>query len=331
MTDLVRLADKLVRAFRHVLGPALQLESLRRLNTGASAHTCQFELVAGGERTACIVQLQSDAEPFISALPKRAQAALQAAAFRAGVATPEVLLELDADDDSPAGFVTRYVAGESLGKRIVHDARFSAARSRLVEQCARELARIHTLPACELDFLPVRDGRAQLHELTARHRSYGARPVFEAAAQWLHARSPHNIARKVAVVHGDFRVGNLLVAEHGLSAVLDWELAHLGDPLEDLGWLCVRSWRFGRADLPAGGFATREALFDAYSAASGCAVDREAVRYWQMLGTLKWGVICQWFAARRLAGATTGIEPAVIGRRVSEVELQLLDLLEGVD
>jgi aminoglycoside phosphotransferase (APT) family kinase protein len=322
MTDLARLTDKLTRGLCHVYGPSVRAQALRRLNTGASAETYRFELSHGG---ACVVQLSTDAEQFVSALSKHTQASVQAAAFRAGVTTPEVLLELEADADSAAGFVTRYVAGESLGKRIVHDRCFDAARERLPEQCASALARIHALPGRELDYLPVRDGRTQLAELIERHRAYGARPAFEAAAAWLGAHTPR--LSRVCVVHGDFRVGNFLVDARGLSAVLDWELAHLGDPMEDLGWLCVRSWRFGRPELPVGGFATREALYRAYAHASGHAVDSRAVRYWQLLGTLKWGVICQWFGQRR----DGGLEPAVIGRRVSEVELTLIDLLGGHD
>jgi aminoglycoside phosphotransferase (APT) family kinase protein len=226
--------------------------------------------------------------------------------------------------------VTRLVAGEALGQRVVHAPQLAAARALLGAQCAGALAAIHALPlpraAC--DMLPQRTAALQLAELAQLHRGFGqALPVFSAALVWLEQHVPQ--AACTTVVHGDFRTGNLLVDETGLRAVLDWELAHLGDPLEDLGWLCVRSWRFGCNALPVGGFATRQVFFAAYSAAAKREVNPAHVRFWQMLGTLKWGVICQWFAARRLAGEVTGCEPALIGRRVSEVELSLLDLLEG--
>jgi hypothetical protein len=132
----------------------------------------------------------------------------------------------------------------------------------------------------------------------------------------------------VTVVHGDFRLGNLLVDQGGLRAVLDWELAHLGDPLEDLAWFCVRAWRFG-SPLPAGGVATREALVTAYEAAGGARVDRDALRWWEVLGTLKWGVICVMQAFGHLSGASRSVELATIGRRVCENEWDLLGLLPG--
>jgi hypothetical protein len=130
------------------------------------------------------------------------------------------------------------------------------------------------------------------------------------------------------VVHGDLRLGNLLVDHDGLRAVLDWELAHLGDPLEDLGWFCVRAWRFG-SPLPAGGVASREVLVAAYEAAGGRSVDMEALRWWELLGTLKWGVICVMQAWGHLSGMSRSVELATIGRRVCENEWDLLGLLPG--
>jgi aminoglycoside phosphotransferase (APT) family kinase protein len=130
----------------------------------------------------------------------------------------------------------------------------------------------------------------------------------------------------LAPVHGDFRNGNLMVGEDGLRAVLDWELAHWGDPMEDLGWLCVNSWRFGKLELPVGGFGTREQLFEGYAEGGGV-VDAARVHYWEVFGTLKWGVICQSMAHAYLTGAERNVERAAIGRRASEAEIDLLMLL----
>jgi hypothetical protein len=132
-----------------------------------------------------------------------------------------------------------------------------------------------------------------------------------------------------AVVHGDFRLGNVMVGPDGLVGVLDWELAHLGDPAEDLGWLCVPSWRFG-GPHPVAGIGTREELLSAYAAAGGGAVDPRTLGWWEAYGTLRWGVICVQQAATHLTGAVRSVELAAIGRRVCEVELDLLDLLFGV-
>ena len=328
MIDLPSLARKICAAWQRERGSQARVDALHRLSAGASAQTFALELVEGERRHACVVQVADGGEPFAGALSKPEQARMQQAAFLAGITTPEVLLTLDDDADSAAGFVTRRTAGETLGQRIVHAAQFAAARSRLPRQCAALLARIHALPKDQLPFLPLLSAQSQCSELAHKHRHYGeARPIFEASLAWLRDHQPE--ACSPCAVHGDFRMGNLLVDGDGLAGVLDWELAHFGDPLEDLGWLCVRSWRFGRADLPVGGFATRETFYAAYAEASGVPVEPRRVHFWEMLGTLKWGVICQWFAQRRLSGSVRGVEPALIGRRVSEVELQLLDLLES--
>ncbi|MEZ5205083.1 MAG: phosphotransferase family protein [Acidimicrobiales bacterium] len=151
------------------------------------------------------------------------------------------------------------------------------------------------------------------------------RPAFELALRWLADRRPPE--RPTSVVHGDFRVGNLLVdPDHGLRAVLDWELAHLGDPLEDLGWLCVRAWRFG-GDGEAGGVGPLDDLLDAYAEATGEPVSADDVHWWIVAGTLTWGLICAVQARRHLDGHVRSVELATIGRRVCETEYDLLDLI----
>ena len=149
--------------------------------------------------------------------------------------------------------------------------------------------------------------------------------VFEIALRWLIKHRP--LPGRSAVVHGDFRLGNLMVDESGLAAVLDWELVHRGDPLEDLGWFCVRAWRFGEDARPAGGLGSVEDLVAGYERAAGTPVDRDALRWWRVLGTLRWGILCQYQAHRHLSGQTRSAELAAIGRRAAENEWDLLDLL----
>ena len=186
------------------------------------------------------------------------------------------------------------------------------------------LACIHAIPPTEVKGLVVSD---QLERLRAVIDGLGEpHPAFELGFRWLEANRPGPC--EPSVVHGDFRMGNLLIDHEGLRAVLDWELAHLGDPLEDLGWFCVRAWRFG-SPLPAGGVATREVLVAAYEAARGTVVDLHALRWWELLGTLKWGVICVMQAWGHLSGASRSVELATIGRRVCENEWDVLGLLAG--
>lgn len=153
------------------------------------------------------------------------------------------------------------------------------------------------------------------------------RPVFELAFQWLDRNLPGPC--DLTLVHGDFRNGNLVIGLDGIRAVLDWELAHVGDPMEDLGWICVSSWRFGMIDKPVGGFGQREEMFAGYESVSGTVVDPQRVKYWEVFGTLKWGVICMMMYAAFRGGLDRSVERAAIGRRASETEIDLLRLLSG--
>jgi aminoglycoside phosphotransferase (APT) family kinase protein len=322
------VADRIADAWARDRGVRPSITDLRRLSSGASAQTFRFDVEVGGKTQSCIAQFHPGGASFCGSLGKVDQARAQQGARQRGVLTPEVLLVLEAGADAPEGFVTRFTDGETLGKRIVGDAALAAARQALPQQCAEQLARIHALDPGEFDFLDLRTARHQLDELAALHRGYGEPlPVFEAALARLREQLPPETAPRL--VHGDFRTGNLLVTQEGLAGILDWELAHRGDPHEDLAWLCLRSWRFGKTERPVGGFGERAPFYAAYEAASGRALDPASLRFWELLGTLKWGVICQSFAHRRLTRTIPGLEPAVIGRRVSEVELQLLDLLQG--
>jgi aminoglycoside phosphotransferase (APT) family kinase protein len=236
--------------------------------------------------------------------------------------------EVLADDDggilgSP-GMVVQRLDGETIARKLLRDDEYAAARERLGAQVGAALAQIHAIPAEAVAGLRETD---QLDQFRTVLDTLGEpHPAFELGFRWLEANRPPAAAARV--VHGDFRVGNLLIDASGLRAVLDWELAHLGDPLEDLGWFCVRAWRFG-SPLPAGGVATREALVAAYEAAGGAPVDRDALRWWEVLGTLKWGVICVMQAWGHLSGASRSVELATIGRRVCENEWDVLGLLPG--
>jgi aminoglycoside phosphotransferase (APT) family kinase protein len=151
-----------------------------------------------------------------------------------------------------------------------------------------------------------------------------ARPTLELALRWLRNHQPE--LHDPAVVHGDFRVGNLIVGTDGVRSVLDWELAHVGDPAEDLGWLCVRSWRFGGPGQ-VGGIGDLDALLTGYSDAGGRHITEDDVRYWEIFGNVRWAVICIVQAFAHLNGDHRSVELAAIGRRVCEVEHDLMELL----
>lgn len=307
----------------------LSVDALQRLSGGASQETWSFDLLLESDERMPLILRRAPAGVAQRAAGNAtlaAEAALAEAAARAGVPVPAIRLSLRPEHGLGEGFVMQRISGETLGRRVVTDPRLAGAREGLARQCGQALARIHGADVNALPVLRRAPPAVELAHYEAQHRSHGLhKPVFELALQWLKAHAPAD-GVPLGLVHGDFRNGNLIVGEDGLRAVLDWELAHLGDPMEDLGWLCVNSWRYGRHELPVGGFGTREQLFAGYAEAGGV-VDAERVHYWEVLGTLKWGVICQSMAQAYLTGAERTLERVAIGRRASEAEIDLLVLL----
>ncbi|MFC5824836.1 phosphotransferase family protein [Nonomuraea insulae] len=314
MTDLHAIA-------RDAFGAGAAIASSTRLPGGASRETWALDVVTqDGGRHELIARLDSPGAAletaFTTGAGLTAEATLMRAAAGAGVPVPRII----ACGESYI-LMTR-VPGETIPRKILRDDAYAAARPRLTRQCGLALAAIHRMPLTALphgerqDPLPA--WRDVLDRLGEPH------PVFELALRRLAATRPRG--RRLTVVHGDFRNGNLIVGPEGIRAVLDWELAHAGDPLEDLGWLCVKAWRFG-SSLPVGGFGAYHELVDAYEEAGGQPVDRDALRWWETFGVLKWGVICVMQTMRHLRGGARSVELAAIGRRVCENEWDLLRLL----
>jgi aminoglycoside phosphotransferase (APT) family kinase protein len=311
----------LALALRPVIGPAT-IEGVVRLSGGASRETWSFDAVApDGGRTELVLRRDPPGRPSEPDALARESAAIAAAAS-AGLAAPEVLLvSSDGAETGAAGMVMRRVAGETIARRILRGEEYAAGRGMLVRQLAEFAAGLHALEV-PLAF-PRPDPLAQLR---LQLESFG-RPseVFELALDWLAAHPPPG--REPVLLHGDFRLGNLVVGPDGLRAVLDWELTHVGNPAEDLGWLCVKAWRFG-SPLPVAGVGTRADLLAAYRVAGGADIGPAELRWWETLGTLRWGVICLSQAWAHLSGAHRSVELAAIGRRVCEQEWDLLLLLD---
>ena len=288
------------------------VRDLTRMLGGASRETWSFTL----DGRPLVLRRDPDGSPRAGAM--RREAALLRAAAAAGVPVPAVI------DDDEASIVMQRLDGETIARRILRDETYANARLRLVEQCATALARLHSGVAADAigdlptDPDPVATLRATLDRLGEPH------PALELALLRLDASRPQS--DRHTVVHGDFRLGNWMVDADGLVGVLDWELAHVGDAVEDLGWMCVRSWRFG-GPHPVAGVGSRIELLDAYAAAGGGAVDPDALMWWELYGTTRWGVICVQQAATHLSGAVRSVELAAIGRRVCEVERDVLELL----
>jgi aminoglycoside phosphotransferase (APT) family kinase protein len=307
--------EELAQALQDALGEPVT--GLRRLSAGASRETWSFAMPDGSKR-------------ILQRLPRGAsragvelEAAVLGAAFDAGVPVARVFASFDAG--GPLGMpalVLEQVEGEALPPRLRRDPSFGPALDGLAAECGEILARLHSIPLDRVPALsnpdPIERCREVLDGLDERH------PAFELVLRRLELsrREP----RPDTLVHGDFRLGNLLVGERGVSAVLDWELVHRGDPVEDLGWLCVPAWRFG-GELPVAGVGRHEQLLDAYRSAGGAEVGVEELRWWQAAGTVWWGVLCHVQASRHLKGHTRSVELASIGRRACEQEWDALEVL----
>jgi aminoglycoside phosphotransferase (APT) family kinase protein len=306
---------------REPLDGAVEVRDLVRLSAGASRSTWAFRAVtADGSRE---LVLQHGGLPDTElAVGAATQARVMELARAHGVPVPEVVAAGRRGDDDH--LVTVRVEGQTLPRRVLGDDRLADARAGLAEACGRALARMHALDPAGVPGLVRRDPFDTLRRVADDLDD--VRPAWEFAFRWLAAHRPP--PRPPALVHGDARTGNLLVAPDGLRAVLDWELVHVGDPLEDLGWLCVRTWRFGGAGR-VGGFGRLDDLLAGYAAAGGTPVDADEVTWWEVLGNLRWAVICVLQARRHLTGSQPSLELAAVGRRASEAEHDLLGLLAG--
>jgi aminoglycoside phosphotransferase (APT) family kinase protein len=314
-------APGLAAALREHLGQ-VTIEGMTRLPGGASRETWAFDAVgADGSRTGLVLRRDPPGRPGEPGAMSREARAI-GAARAAGLAVPEVLACSDEPDLwGSAGLVMRRVAGETIARRILRDGTYRQARRVLVGQLGAFAAGLHALPLP--GDLPAPDPVADLRATLA---TFGQRSqVFEFALAALEAGPPP--ARGPVTVHGDLRLGNLIIGPRSLRAVIDWELVHAGNPAEDLGWLCVKAWRFG-VDAPVAGVGTREELLAAYRAAGGADISLDELRWWEILGTLRWGVICMTQAWAHLSGAHRSVELAAIGRRVCEQEWDLLLLLD---
>jgi aminoglycoside phosphotransferase (APT) family kinase protein len=277
--------------------------------------------------------LRRDPRGSVSLVPMADEFALISRASEAGVPVPEPLaFEPDGGRFGSPGLLMAHVQGTSVAPRILRKPEYESARSSLTDQLGEGLARIHGIEPDALDgVLPRPGGDPALDQISEWERQLDEigepLPSVELGLRWLRANAPEPAEPRL--VHGDFRLGNFIVDERGLAAVIDWELAHLGDPAEDIGWLCIRSWRFGNDDHPVAGVGQLDEFASAYEAAGGETVDRERVRYWETFGNVKWAVICARQAQDHLTGVRRSHELASLGRRVCEPEWDLLQLVRS--
>jgi aminoglycoside phosphotransferase (APT) family kinase protein len=322
--------------------PELQPENVRAVIAELDSDPGELKLspVPGGaSRETWLVEgddgrwvLRRDPEGSVSLVPIADEFALISRADEAGVPVPEPLaLEPAGGRLGTAGMLMSFVTGTSVAPRILRKPEYERARRALTAQLAEALARIHSIGTATLaDVLAMPDGNPALAQISEWERQLDEigepLPAVELGLRWLRANAPEPVESRL--VHGDFRLGNFIVDESGLAAVIDWELAHLGDPAEDIGWLCIRSWRFGNDDLSVAGVGDLDEFAAPYEAAGGAPVERDRVRYWEAFGNVKWAVICARQAHDHLTGARRSHELASLGRRICEPEWDLLQIIQ---
>jgi aminoglycoside phosphotransferase (APT) family kinase protein len=311
------LTEHLAARLTTVYGRPVEVTGLRRLSGGASRETWSFD----AERRPLILRRDPPVAPQPAEMAR--EAAVLTVAARGGVPVPRLIDQGDGAGTIGAPYlIMERLSGETIPRRLLRDERFAGVRPGLARSLGTILARIHALPPDDVPGLPAGD---PLEDLVAMYEGFGEpRPAIELALRRLARNRP--AAGGDAIVHGDFRNGNLMIAPDGVHGVLDWELVHRGDPIEDLGWLCVKAWRFG-ATGPVGGFGTRADLLEGYTAAGGEPPSPEALHWWEVYGTLRWAILCRYQAERYLSGADSSIELAALGRRVCEQEHDLLLIL----
>jgi aminoglycoside phosphotransferase (APT) family kinase protein len=306
-----------------LLGRPVALTSARMLAGGASKEAWAIDVTAGGEPLALLVRRAAGGVIHETAtLPLEQEYRVIEAAFAEGVRVPRPYGYLG-DLDGREAFATERVAGETIGRRIVSRPELEAARRVLPLQLADEIAKVHSISRKALPFLRTSDLLARVEdELDSVGEPH---PAIELGLHWLRARRPAPLGP--VVLHGDFRIGNVVVTERGLEYLLDWEFAHLGDPREDVGWPIVRAWRFGADDRRLGGVGEVEPYLERYNELTGRKIGVDEFFWWEVLGNVKWAVGALTQSRRHLSGQERSVELAVLGRLAAEMEYELLDLL----
>lgn len=305
--------------------------SVDRLSGGASQETYRIVIeTSRGEQLLAMRRAPGGVkvEPVPGHPGLDVEAMLMRSARAVGVPEPEIHYVLQDADGLGEGFIMEWLEGEALGARIVRSANYTELRPRLAYECGKLMARVHQI---DLDATGLRRHLFEITPAEFVEQSWDRyqlletpQPMIDFTARWLMENLP--AAPSMKLVHNDFRNGNFLIDETGIVALLDWEIAHIGDPMRDLGWICVNSWRFG-GDKPVGGFGDYEDLFRGYEEVSGQAVNIEQVKFWEVFGSFWWAVGCLGMAEHYRSGPDQSVERPTIGRRSSECQVDCVNLL----
>jgi len=329
---MAEFEDKVRAMLERALPDFRSLAKVERLSGGASQETYRLEIqTSNGNQLLAMRRAPGGVkvEPVAGHPGLDVEALLMSSARGVGVPEPEVFHVFDDQDDLGDGFLMQWLEGIALGARVLRSEELDEIRPRLAYLCGEALARIHDidLVATGLDKkLSLIEPGQYVEQTWERYRAFNTPvPMIDYTGRWLMDNLPENFTPKL--VHNDFRNGNIMFDANGIVAVLDWEVAHIGDPMRDLGWICTNSWRFGRSDLPVGGFGTYADLFAGYKSVSGIEVDPEQVKFWEVFGSFWWAIGCLGMAEHFRTGPDKTVERPAIGRRSSECQIDCVNLL----
>ena len=312
--------------FQEFLENSLQqkIKQLIPLTGGASADINRIILANKDE---LIVRRTLSQEKSVMAIPKILEAKIQKVVKKNGAPVPAIIFEFSEGEEIGEGYVMEAIPGETIPRKILRDKKFASAREKLPFEIGKSLAKIHQTQLDDLKALDQVTFSDSLGKLFQVYLSFNQpQPVFDLAFKWLEAQKLTEYGD--VLVHGDFRFGNFIISEENLESIIDWELAHIGNPMEDLGWLCVRSWRFGNVEKRVGGLGDIKDLIAGYESNSDIKIDESQLDIWQLYGSLRWGVICMMQTFAHLSGMVNSVEKAAIGRRVSETEFDLMNMIK---
>ena len=302
-----------------------KIKNLVPLTGGASA---DINRIIFEDNKEFIVRRSVVKDKAVMAIPKNMEAKIQKIVKEYGAPVPEIIMEFSEGVEIGEGYVMQSVVGETIPRKILRDDTYKNIRNKLPYEIGKSLAQIHKTKLEQLQDLEKITFSESLEKLFKIYESFNQpQPVFDLAFKWL--ENQKILDYEEVLVHGDYRFGNFIISEKKLESIIDWELAHIGNPMEDLGWLCVRSWRFGNINKRAAGLGDVDLLIEGYEANSKIKIDKSQLDIWQLYGSLKWGIICMVQTFAHLSGAVKSLEKAAIGRRVSETEFDLMNMIKN--
>lgn len=301
-----------------------KIKNLVPLTGGASA---DINRIIFEDNKEFIVRRSVVKDKAVMAIPKNMEAKIQKIVKEYGAPVPEIIMEFSEGAEIGEGYVMQSVGGETIPRKILRDDSYKNIRNKLPYEIGKSLAQIHKTKLEKLQDLEKITFSESLEKLFIIYDSFDQpQPVFDLAFKWL--ENQKILDYEEVLVHGDYRFGNFIISEKKLESIIDWELAHIGNPMEDLGWLCVRSWRFGNVEKRVGGLGDTKDLIAGYESNSDIKIEESQLDIWQLYGSLRWGVICMMQTFAHLSGMVNSVEKAAIGRRVSETEFDLMNMIK---